>query len=173
MHFSGRTMGVREYITWWITSSLRQTRPRARHAENTKVDFRPRSIQRMTCKDQPRSLYAHHSFVQGLIDNAIYRWLKELGNISSCAGNLHRWILYRSGNAEKHYWPWICKYFDFGHLTGIECTIITVWSSIGARSLEKILTFRIYHCMSFPSRMRAHCEHQLVPRTVINCLSIC
>ena len=126
MHFSGRTMGVSEYITWWITSSLRQTRPRARHAENTKVDFRTISIQRMTCKDQPRSLYAHHSFFPGLFDNAIYRWLKELGNINSCAGNLHRWILYQSGNAEKHYWPWPCKSFDFGHLTGIEYSIITV-----------------------------------------------
>ena len=33
-------------------------------------------------------------------DNAIYRWLKVLSNISLCAGNLHRWILYRSRTAD-------------------------------------------------------------------------
>ena len=57
-----------------------------------------------------------------------------------------------------------CNPFDFGHLTGIEYTTIKVWSSIGARSLEEILTFRKYHCMLFPGRMRARCEHQLAPR---------
>ena len=61
-------MGESEYITWWITSSLRQTRPRARHAENTKVDFRPRSIQRMTCKDQPRSFHVHYCLTMQSID---------------------------------------------------------------------------------------------------------
>ena len=66
--------------------------PRARHAENTEDGFRPISIERMTRKDQPRSFYVDYSFVQGLLRMQSI-WLKEIGNISSCAGlagNAHR-----------------------------------------------------------------------------------
>ena len=54
----------------------------------------------MTRKDQPRSFYVDYSFVQGLLRMQSI-WLKEIGNISSCAGlaeNAHRWTLlvYRS-----------------------------------------------------------------------------
>ena len=40
---------------------------RARHAEDTEEGFKLMSIQRMTCKDQPRSFYGYYSFVQGLL----------------------------------------------------------------------------------------------------------
>ena len=40
---------------------------RARQAEDTEDGFKLMSIQRMTCKDQPKSFYVHYSFVQGLL----------------------------------------------------------------------------------------------------------
>ena len=40
---------------------------RARHAEDTEEGFKLMSIQRMTCKDQPKSFYVHYSFVQVLL----------------------------------------------------------------------------------------------------------
>ena len=67
------------------------------------------------------------------------------------------------------YWSrllnWPCNAFDFGHLTGIEYTMIMVWSFIGTRVLKRFLPIGYTTvCCS-----HVECEHQFAPRTVIYC----